>query len=202
LGLGIAGLLGQSFDRPGITALSNTIPYFKDIRFNDFIFELKRGNDKRMLIPQFRLTGESLLIDASGLIAASKLSEVMDQPLDLKLVLGAKGQLINYLETLNLLKPVISEDGFRRWNKDVNIAGTLAKPNTDALMDVLSNAARAALTKPAKVAPAAPVASSATAKEVAPQGQTPAVPVKKSKVEKRRDEVEMGLDLLNTILGN
>lgn len=195
LGLGIAGILGQSFDRPGVTALSNTVPYFKDIRYDDFIFELKRGNDKRMLIPQFKLTGESLLIDASGFVAASKLSEVMDQPLDLKLALGAKGRLINHLETLKLLQPATGEDGFRRWNKDVKIGGTLADPDTDALMDILSDAAKAAFSKPAEVAP------TPSPTEGAPQEQAP-TPVKKSKEERRRDDVEMGLDLLNTILGN
>jgi hypothetical protein len=211
LGLGIVGILGQSLDRPGITALSNTIPYFKDIRFDDFVLELNRGADKRVLIPQLKLTGDSLLIDASGSVAASRWSEVMDQPLDLALSLGAKGRLTDYLETLQLLQPTAAEDGFRRWNQDVQLTGSLADPNTDALMDILNTAARSALTKPQQSAPvpAAPESNKLPAElapplEGAPPEQQPEAPKTKKQIkeERRRDDVEMGLDILNSLLGN
>ena len=210
LGLGIVGILGQSLDRPGITALSNTIPYFKDIRFDDFVLELNRGADKRVLIPQLKLTGDSLLIDASGSVAASRWSELMDQPLDLALSLGAKGRLTDYLETLQLLQPTAAEDGFRRWNQDVQLTGSLADPNTDALMDILNTAARSALTKPQQSAPvpAAPESNKLPAElapplEGTPEQQPEAPKTKKqTKEERRRDDVEMGLDILNSLLGN
>ena len=150
LGLGLAGLLGQHLDRPGIAALSNTIPYFKDIIYDSFVFELTRGADKRILIPQLRLIGDSILLDASGSVGASGLSEVMDQPLDLTVSLGAKGRLTEYLETLDLLQPTTGEDGFRRWNQEIEVTGSLADPDTGALMDILNDAAKGALSKPKK----------------------------------------------------
>ena len=212
LGLGLAGLLGQSFDRPGITALSNTIPYFKDIIYDSFVFELTRGADKQVLIPQLRLTGDSVLIDASGSVGASQLSEVMDQPLDLTVSLGAKGRLTEYLETLELLQPTTAEDGFRRWNQDLQITGSLADPATGELMDLLNDAAKGALSKPkergAVVEGADPAQQLPT--ELVPQADgtaevsaaDPEKPKKKSKDEKRREDIEMGLDLLNSFLGN
>ena len=69
------------------------------------------------MIPQLRLTGDSVLIDASGSVGASGLREVMDQPLDLTMSLGAKGRLTESLETLELLQHSAAEDGFRRWNR-------------------------------------------------------------------------------------
>lgn len=214
-GLGLAGLLGQHLDRPGITALTHTIPYFKNIPFSHFVFELTRGanNDKRILIPQLRLTGESLLLDASGLVEASKLSEVMDQPLDLQLILGAKGPLTDHLKMLELLQPAAAEDGFTRWNEELEIAGTLADPDTSALMDLLNDAAKRALSKSNR-------REETPTTEAIHQSSTPFVPEsdgaiesstrsealqepnQRSKQERRRDDIEMGLELLNSWLGD
>jgi hypothetical protein len=206
VGLGIAGILGQKFDRPGVTALAETIPYFKNMRFENFVFELKRGVDRKVMIPQLKFVGDSLLIDGSGMIAATSLTDVMSQPLQLGLEFGAKGRLTDHLETLKLLRPTVSEDGFRRWNKKVNLGGTLGNPDTSEIMDLLSGAARAAFDKPSS-APAVspqPQAAEDGQTNAAPETQ-PAVqeqPREKTKSEKRRDEIEMGLDLLNNVFGN
>lgn len=210
LGLGLAGLLGQSLDRPGIAALSQTIPYFKEIRFNDFAFELTRGADKRVLVPQLRLEGESILIDASGSVGASRLDDVLDQPLDLTLSLSAKGRLTEYLDILDLLQPTVGEDGFRRWKQDIEITGTLTDPDSGALMDILNDAAKGAFSKPSKreqrTQETAPDDSLPAA--LLPQGDTPQAaieleePQEKSKEQRRRDEIEMGLDLINSFFGN
>lgn len=207
LGLGLAGLLGQSLDRPGIAALSNTIPYFKDIPFDSFVFELTRGVDKRVLVPQLRLTGESVLLDASGSVGASELGDVVNQALDLTVSLGAKGRLTEYLEILGLLQSTTAEDGFRRWNKDVHITGTLADPDTGELMDILNDAAKGAFSKskkrdeqPAEVDPTNQATTGLTTQsEASAEAEEPK---KKSKEERRREDIEMGLDLLNSFLGN
>lgn len=146
LGLAGAGLLGRAMDRPGISALAETIPYFKDMRFDEFVLELSRGENKRIDISQLLFTGENLLIDAAGSIAPGRLKEIMKQPMRLNMNLGAKGALTDHLETLGLLSGEKAEDGFRRWKKDVAITGTLADPNTDSLMQLLRDAARSALT--------------------------------------------------------
>ncbi len=211
LGLGLAGLLGQSLDRPGIAALSRTIPYFKDILFDSFVFELTRGADKRVLIPQLRLMGDSILIDASGSVAPSGLSEIMDQPLNLTLSLGAKGRLTESLETLDLLQPSTAEDGFRRWNKDIQITGSLADPDTGELMDILNDAAKGAFSTSNKreSVPAETDPSQQLSTELVPQADgtggtaaEPEAPQKKSKQERRRDDIETGLDLINSFFGN
>ncbi|PXA03649.1 hypothetical protein DDZ13_10145 [Coraliomargarita sinensis] len=204
LGLIGAGLLGQSLNRPGITALARAVPYFENMPFSDFTLKLTRGADKQIKIPQLSFVGENLLIDGAGSIAASSLKEAMSQPLDLTLNLGAKGQLIEYLETLELLGPNTAEDGFRRWASTIQIKGTLSDPDTSALERMLKQAANRALTQPAK-----------QKDEPAAEGETPAEPgtedgeapseqnlkPKPSKEEKILRDVETGLDLLNSVLG-
>lgn len=212
LGLELAGLLGQHLDRPGITALTHTIPYFKEIPFTDFVLELTRGadHDKRILIPQLRLTGDSLLLDASGLVGASELSEVMKQPMDLHLTLGAKGPLTEYLQTLGLLQPGAGEDGFTHFNQTLEIGGTLADPNTDALMELLNQAAKGALSKSNRAEKIATANASnrfstpfvPESKGSAETSTQPQQPVQQSKQERRREEIEMGLDILDAWFGD
>ena len=206
LGLIGAGILGQSLNRPGITAMAQAVPYFKDIKFESFTLELVRGKDKQVRIPELNLMGDNLNISGQGVIAAGNLGELLEQPLDLTLRFGAKGRLIDYLETLQLLGTKTSEDGFRNWNQDINIGGSLGDPDTSALKELLNNAARRALDKPGKAEAAG------TPKPPLKDGQfwptqnkasepAPSEKKEKSKEEALRDDIEMGLELLNSIFG-
>jgi hypothetical protein len=199
LGLIGAGLLGQSLNRPGITALARAVPYFENMPFSEFVLRLSRGPDKYIKIPELRFTGENLLIDGSGRIAASSLKNAMSQPLDLSLELGAKGQLIDYLETLQLLGPNTGEDGFRRWASSIPIKGSLSDPDTSALERVLKEAANRALTQSSS-SQEKPAAESETTTQPGAEGG--AIPTeqnlqpKPSKEERILREVESGLNLL------
>ncbi|MDQ8194614.1 AsmA family protein [Coraliomargarita sp. SDUM461004] len=210
LGLLGVGILGQSLKRPGITAMAQAVPYFKDMKFENFTLKLVRAQDKKVNIPELKFIGDNLRINGQGVIAASSLNEVLNQPLDLTLGLAAKGRLIEYLDTLQLLGPKIDEDGFRNWNKDIVIGGTLGAPNTSSLKDLLNNAARSAFSSSNSDQESTPATSSSGKGEAAippADGSAEnlnAVPneKKKSKEEKRRDDIEMGLDLLNSMFGS
>lgn len=204
LGLLGAGILGQQLKRPGITALAQAVPYFNDMPFSDFTLRLNRGSDKRIMIPELNFTGDHLLIKGSGFIAATSLRQAMNQPLDLTLELGAKGQLIQYLESLQLLGPNISEDGFRRWNQVIDIGGTLSRPDTSALKRMLNEAARRALRKPARPVELAEDPESAEAlPENAPTQPEPKAPAReKSKEERLLEDIQAGAELINALFGN
>ncbi|MEN8830183.1 MAG: hypothetical protein ACN4GF_08115 [Lentimonas sp.] len=203
LGLGIVGILGQQFDRPGVAALAETVPYFKDIRFDNFTLKMTRGADRKVMVPQLRFEGRSLLIDGSGFIAASSFKEILNQPLQLGLELGAKGRLTNYLETLQLLQLAVSEDGFRRWTKSVNITGTLGEPNAEEILSLLKSAARTALDKPKKASAPVVQEPAANAQNASPTQEPLAEePRERTKEEKLRDDIDVGLDLFNSVFGD
>ncbi len=192
LGLIGASLLGDRLNRPGISALAKTVPYFENMPFSDFTLKLQRRSDKRIEIPQLRFVGRNVLIDGKGSIAASSLKDALQQPLDLTLELGAKGQLIEYLDTLRLLGAQTGADGFRRWGQSIQVKGSLGDPDTSVLERVLKEAANRALTQPG------------SNNEVSPDaGRTPAAPAggqnllpKPSKEERILRDVETGLQLL------
>ena len=206
LGLIGAGILGQSLNRPGITAMAQAVPYFKDIKFESFTLELVRGKDKQVRIPELNLMGDNLNISGQGFIAAGNLGELLEQSLDLTLRFGAKGRLIDYLETLQLLGTKTSENGFRTWNQDINIGGSLGNPDTSALKELLNNAARRALDKPGKAEAAGTPKPPLKDGQLMPKQNKASEPPpyekkEKSKEEALRDDIEMGLELLNSIFG-
>ena len=206
LGLIGAGILGQSLNRPGITAMAQAVPYFKDIKFDSFTLQLVRGKDKQVRIPELNLIGDNLNISGHGAIAAGNLNEILDQPLYLTLGLGAKGRLVDHLVRLQLLGTKTSEDGFRIWNQDIEIRGSLGDPDTSALKDLLNNAARRALDKPEKGEAAGTPRPPAENGIVLPgqnnaSEQAPSKNKEKSKEELLRDDIEMGLELINSIFG-
>ena len=206
LGLIGAGILGQSLNRPGMTAMAQAVPYFKDMKFESFTLQLVRGKDKQVRIPELKLMGDNLSINGHGAIAAGNLGEILDHPLYLTLGLGAKGRLVDHLETLQLLGTNTSEDGFRTWNQDIVIRGSLGDPDTSALKELLNNAARRALDKPGKGEAAGTPTPPAQDGKVLPgqnnaSEQAPLKNKEKSKQEALRDDIEMGLELINSIFG-
>ena len=149
-----------------------------------------------------RVAHASVPVDASGSVGPSALDDVMNQPLDLTLLLGAKGRLTEHLEILDLLQSTVAEDGFYHWKDEVPITGTLAAPDTGALMDILNDAGKAALSKPKKKesAPEAVENGDGTSSNLTPQSEAEAKEAKKkSKDERRREDVEQVLDVLNSL---
>lgn len=193
LGLIGAGLLGDRLNRPGLTALAKTVPYFENMPFSDFTLKLSRRSDKRIMIPELRFVGRNVLIDGTGSIAASSLKDAMSQPLDMTLQLGAKGQLVDYLETLKLLGSNTAADGFRRWEQAIQIKGSLGDPDTSALERILKEAANRALTQFGNNNQT-PTDEPAEDGGEAPAGQN--LQPKPSKEEKILRDVEAGLNLL------
>jgi hypothetical protein len=186
--------------------MAQAVPYFKDIKFESFTLEIVRGKDKQVRIPALNLMGDNLNISGQGVIAAGNLGELLEQPLDLTLRFGAKGRLIDYLETLQLLGTKTSENGFRNCNQDIEIGGTLGNPDTSALKELLNNAASRALDKPRKpetaetsILPANDGEVSSSQNETSEQ--VPSEEKEKSKEEALRDDIELGLELLNSIFG-
>ena len=204
LGLISADILGKSLSRPGLTAVARAIPYFENMPFSAFSLKLVRGNDRRILIPELLFVGRNILIDGSGSIAATSLKDALSQPLDLQLEIGAKGELIDSLETLELLGPDTTADGFRRWSNTIAITGSLEEPDTSALERLLKAAAKRALTQsglrlPTRAAGDGKVAVPAEGKETSQSNLSEAR--EPSKEEKIIQDVGAGLDVINSLFG-
>lgn len=197
LGLVGAGLLGQSLNRPGLSALARAVPFFQNMPFESFVLKLSRGVDRNVLVPRLEFRGPHVLIEGRGFIAATSPRQVLDQPLDLTLSLGARGPLVEHLETLQLLGLETTEDGFRRWSSSIKIGGTLGRPDTSALERLLNEAARRALSRaaPSPAAETSPPSSAPLGESLAPP------PPARGREQRILEDIGTGLDLLNSIMG-
>ncbi len=212
LGLLGAGLLGQGTDTPELSALADIVPSFNRINFEDFSLRITRGADKKIMIPELRFVGDMLLLEGAGSIAATNFDDIMNQALDLQLNLGGKGALARNLEILGLLSEAKEgeESEFRSWSTDVNIGGTLSKPDMSTVMAILNKPISGAISKlTGGKAPTDLLDSllgkkskkdkkSKDVKEKAADSQKSKADRKK---EEKKDEIDMGLDLLNTVFG-
>jgi len=187
----IGNLLGQQLNQPGISAVANAIPYFREIKFDTLKLAVSRRDDKKLQIESLNLLSENLYLEGSGFIVATNLRELLNEPMNLALKLGAKGPLVKSLESLDLLSDATNTAGYREWNQSLKIDGTLADPNTDSLMDLLNKAAVSMLTKK-KPTSTQPSNSSEPEKTEAP----------KTKSQKKMDDIEKGMTIINSIFGN
>lgn len=168
----LGGLLGQQQKNPGYAAVTEVLPYFKDITYSDLYFDVTRSSDGKISLDRLALLGDYLLFDGGGMIHASSWSDIMDSPMDMRLQLGSKGTLERPLEVLNLLLPEAAEDGYRRWVKEVKVPGTLNNPDTGSLMNLLLDAVGSAKSKPkASAAPGTTAGPSSATDATAPAGQ-------------------------------
>ena len=142
------------------------------------------------------------MINGKGSIATTNLNGLIKKPLILTLDFGARGRLIDHLETLGLLTPMIDENGFRTLNKSIKIGGTLNNPDTSALKQVLNHAASRALEQPS-IRELIPKSD-----EIPSQYRQDSIKLfkdkkdrGKSKEEKILDDIETGLNLLDSIFG-
>ena len=198
LGLLGASILGQSFNRPGITAMSLAIPYFKDVHFDSFMLKLTKSPHKTINISKLLIQGDDLRIYGLGSIDSSNLNDLMEKPLLLTLDFGARGRLIDYLETLGLLAPTIDSDGFRTLKNSINIGGTVSKPDASALKIVLTQAAIRAFAQPSVLE--SPQKSNERPLLFKQESTGPNKDKKKSKEENIIEDIENGLNLLDSIL--
>ncbi len=185
--LGLIGIAGHFVERPGLTAMTNVVPYFKEIRFSDLVVSISRGLDQRVVISQLDVVGEHLLLEGEGSVDPTSWTDVVNQPMDLNLSLGSRGRLAEYVDALNLLQEETAENGFNYWNRELRIQGTLSDPDTSVIMDLLKDAASAALSEP-KEKPAKNTESNTEADE--------------SDEDEEVDDAELIIRGLNSLFGN
>lgn len=204
----LAGVIAAGINDPKISALTDTISLFERIAYEDLVLKLERGNDKRIVIEQLEFVSDVLLIEGTGVIAATSFQDIIDQPMDLNLTLGGRGNLSKNLEVLGLLKAEeeVDESDFRTWSTGLNIGGTLSDPDTSALLALLQGPTSDALSRLTGGDSAVGLIESVlgvnrSRKEDSNTGE-PADSGLEEPSKETRDEIDVGLDLINSFFGN
>jgi hypothetical protein len=185
-------LLGSQTRQPGISAFSRAIPYFNQLRFNRFGLDLRRASNGLLELNELALVGPYLSIGGKGQVAAGKWEDMLHQPMQLTLDLGARGQLAESLQTLGLVRSIPGSDGFQQSTQSLNIGGTLARPDSKVVQDWLWQAAIGAFTGGRSQSSAAGDNQPRTAPE-----RTDARPTEAQRVE----EIDIGRRLIEGLFG-
>lgn len=190
--LGLAGAqlgsiaLSKLFDNDNIEkttqAFTNTLPYFQNIPYDNLKIRFSREKDADVTIENFDVDSEFLRIQATGKIETKSFENLINDPFQLKLQLSAKDYLAKQLDVLSLLKTEATSDGYRPWVETIEIGGTLKKPDTSKITQLLYKAVETSLSKKKT--------SSNTNTETNTQNEPPK--------NKREERIEQGLKLLES----
>lgn len=182
---GVGSIISELSGDDRAQAVSRSLQYFTNIGYSDLNLSVRRGADQRMTIPELSVVGDYLLLQASGSVAASGLADVLNQPMDLDLAIGARGALLEYFTTLDLIDPsdltVNPQGDFGMWKAPISLGGSLNNPDTSSLRDVIFDAGKSFFKSDAGKA-------EGTEKKASPEAEI-------------INEIEAGLNLLNNLFG-
>jgi hypothetical protein len=178
-GLGLSALLDNDAIQDTTQALLNTLPYFQSIPYDSLDLTISRQQNMPLSIDAFSVYSPDLRIDATGAIASKDLRGLTTAPLHLDIQLSAKGALANQLNTLQLLNTEPDINGFLLLKKPLEVDGSLEAPDTSDITRILTEAAQNAFSK----------------------SGTSASNLKNTTNEKLGNEIEKGLKLFESLLG-
>ncbi len=147
---GFAGLAGALSGNPElakygarVTALNNVARQFSNLAYDEFSLVARRGADGAVEIGELKLSSPKLRLDGAGDLKNLPGRNFVQQPLNLKLELGARDTLARDLATLGLLDANQGTEpagDYAKLAETVVLDGTLQKIGTDQLMRLLTRA--------------------------------------------------------------
>lgn len=145
---GLAGLAGalsrnEELTRRAnqVTALNSIARAFANLAYDEIVIEARRAADGSVEIGKVALFSPQMRLAGAGGLRAVPGRSFLEMPLDLKLDLGAKGDLVRNLETLRLLSPAAAEataEAYRGLSEPLVFDGTLQKVGTAQVTRMLT----------------------------------------------------------------
>ena len=142
---GVAGQLGALLTgRQDVQTVSDLIAYFNAVRFETLAFEARRNPDYTIDLTRLTLRSPELRLEGQGRIDHVEGREFHQQPIALTLAMSARPPLARLLDELQLLEEEPDEDGYRAFNRPLEITGNVGEPDPRPLwVTILEAGARA-----------------------------------------------------------
>lgn len=134
LALAIAGAKNNS---QSTTAASELVRFLNEVRFDSLKLQVERGQDLQLKISSIEMIAPFLRLTGSGTVANQPNVSVENQPMNIVLQLGAKGEFAHLLNRRNLLKAEPDDKGYQLMSRTFNVGGTAAKADSSALWKML-----------------------------------------------------------------
>lgn len=129
-GLGIAAgaLLGAVSDEVG--AISRIASNLSNVPYDEMNILAERDEEFNFILRDFTVVSPELHLQGVGEIRHRDGVEVLEQPLQIELRLGARGSLEESLAAVRALGDETDELGYRQMRREFTIGGTLADPDS------------------------------------------------------------------------
>lgn len=132
--LGIAGALTGSNTTSAIAELTAA---FAELKFDRFKMHVERGADLNFKVSNIEFISEIMRTVGNGRLVNRGTGEIQDQPMEIMLQFGAKGQLAALLAKAGVLGQITDDRGYQLLERTFTLGGTPAKPDSNALWKFL-----------------------------------------------------------------
>lgn len=136
-------ILGQAeILPPEIRALERLSSILSEIPFQQMRFELIRGENLDIQLREIRVTGNEVQLSGQGLISYRANTPITQQPLNLDFQLATRGPTADVFQAAKLIQPLqegMTNQQFRRFDFPLQLTGSLANINSDAVWRELTN---------------------------------------------------------------
>ncbi len=139
--LGIAGILTES---KTTSALAEVTSALSELRFDHFRMQIERGADLSFKLANIEFISPLMRTTGGGRLAHREGTAPQNQPMEIQLQFGAKGQLAQLLGRIGALGQTVDDRGYNLLQRSFTLGGTPAKPDSGALWTFLLREAAAA----------------------------------------------------------
>ncbi|MEO6005174.1 MAG: hypothetical protein ABIZ04_19610 [Opitutus sp.] len=136
----VGGLLGGS-TAATLNAASEILKMLSEIPFDQMSMSAERDANLNVVLKDFSLISPDLRLGGAGQILYAPGKSLVDQALDLRISLGARGRLGELLGQVKMLKAEKDNLGYYALNSTIKVGGTLAKTDNSDLNTKLMNLA-------------------------------------------------------------
>jgi hypothetical protein len=153
LGASIIGAIGAARGSDTTAAVAEVARFFAEVPFDNIKMQVERGADLSFKLTSLELLSPSFRTTGSGGTVGKATDNIQNQPMQILLQMGAKGELAYLLQRVNLLPPTqqelkLDDKGFALLSKTFTIGGTPANPDSSSLWKtILAEAAKAGAAK-------------------------------------------------------
>ena len=126
----VGGLFGGSTTGETITALNEIVKLVSEIQFDQLSVTAERDANLNLVLKDFNLIAPYIRLGGEGLITYDPGKPLLQQALDAKITLGARGKLGELLGQYKLLKAEKDSLGYTAFAAPIKIGGTVGNTDT------------------------------------------------------------------------
>jgi hypothetical protein len=126
----VGGLFGGTSNNEMIATANEIVKLVSEIQFDQLSVSAQRDENKNLVLQDFNLIAPYIRLGGEGLIQYTPGKSLLEQALDLRITLGARGRLGELLSKWKLLKAEKDGLGYTAFVTPIKIGGTVG--NTDS----------------------------------------------------------------------